>query len=128
MPASVMWLFLLAHMTVSGVDISKARAHADWMRGHAAELVLNLNGKIQWLADGERCWFVERDATGAKRFMLAQSKTGRIEPVVDHTAVAAALKIILKREVSATQLPITNIAMQADGTLVFSVGRLWFAY
>ena len=128
MPMSVMLLLMLGAITLSGVDITAARAHADWMRGHAAELVLNLNTKIQWLADGERCWFVERDVTGAKRFMLANAKTGQLEPVVDHAAVAAALTIMQKREVSAAQLPITNIAMQPDGTLVLAVDRLWFAY
>ena len=76
----------------------------------------------KWFGDQSQFWY-RNDLPDAKReFILVDANKGARSPAFDHTAVAAGLAELLKRDISGEQLPVTEIEFSEDGTQILLIG------
>ena len=76
----------------------------------------------KWFGDQSQFWY-RNDLPDAKReFILVDANKGDRTPAFDHTAVAAGLAELLKRDVSGEQLPVNEIEFSEDGTQILLIG------
>ena len=92
------------------------------------------NGDIayRWLDEGESLAYRHQDGEGTE-FRRVDTRSGRMEPLFDHAAMAVLLSRLLQKEVDSRQLPIKAISatngevytlIAEDKTIVCDLGRM----
>jgi dipeptidyl aminopeptidase/acylaminoacyl peptidase/uncharacterized protein (DUF885 family) len=95
---------------------------ADYDR--AANLYARTQNKVfkdrvnpHWLAGGNRFWYRNDLADGAREFILVDAVRGERRPAFDHVRLAAALSRVTGKTCRSTHLPIDTLDVATDGNL-----------
>lgn len=104
-------------------DYERAGSLAERTRNTVANATLTAH----WLGDSGRLWYRREIPAGGFEFILADANTGRRRPAFHHGQLAAALAQAAGREISATNLPLDNLAFAADAVAIRfeTAGKRW---
>ncbi len=117
-------VLVLAELPAQGSAADYARA--DSLRERAGAAMVLGEARANWLADGQRFWFLHRQK-GGKLFELVDALKVERQPAFDHARMARALNAIADEEVSASDLPFKSIEfVDADRAIRFAaLGSMW---
>jgi dipeptidyl-peptidase 4 len=89
--------------------------------------VLNGRLEVRWLTETDGCWYRRQSAPGRQEFVLVDAVQGTRVLAFDHQRMAASLSTALSRQVSAENLPITDLQLADQGRtlLIAANGRWW---
>lgn len=114
---------VVATVALSAMAAAAQGTRADYAR--AENLRRLTQGKVfkatlrpVWFDNGNRFWYRNDLADGAREFILVDAPRGTRGPAFDHARVAEALGRALGRPIRPTHLPIDRIEFTADGKSV----------
>lgn len=104
-------------------DYQRARKLAELTRNK----VFRDRVEAHWFAGGNRFWYRNDLAGGAREFVLVDAARGARQPAFDHARLATILSRASGKEVDAARLPFDSIAPDDDaGTVRFgALGQRW---
>lgn len=119
--------FLILH-AASPARLVAQGSSADYERAEALPKLTS--GKVfrervepHWTAEGTAFWYRVDLAGGGREFIWVDAEKGTRQPVFDHAKVAAQIKELLKKEVSAKHLPFSGLESEEGGVRFLVEGR-----
>ena len=123
-------LFLLPFISVAQQDTLSMQTYKRAAAFRTTNLrnkeVFNLRTSTHWFKDNSGLWFVDY-ASSEKKYKKVIFKKGKVEPLFDQEALAAALSNFYKKPVSADSLDIENLEKQGEN-LFFSIKNQQFKW
>lgn len=115
----VLWSGLPPVVWAQGTKEDYARA--DSLRERTRDKVFKARVEPHWFADGDRFWYRNTLAGGAREFLVVDPAEGTRLPAFDHTKLADALTRATGTLTKPTHLPFDRIAFLQPGSIVFEV-------
>ncbi|WP_406693987.1 prolyl oligopeptidase family serine peptidase [Singulisphaera sp. Ch08] len=99
---------------------------ADGLRERTRDKVFKARVEPTWFDEGNRFWYRNLLAKGAREFIVVDATEGTRLPAFDHGKLAEALNLATGTPRKPTHLPFDRITFSRQGTIAFEVdGKAW---
>lgn len=102
----------LAWSLAQGTTADYRRAET-FLRPNVEKLIFHSQADPHWIGKEPRFWFTDQTRSG-KKYMLCDIPGNTLQPVFDHTQMAAALSKFLEKTIPADDLPIGELEFPAE--------------